>query len=107
MTKEQLLKRYKICRHNQRAGSTYFSVRKRRRIGWWYTAFKVVQCGLTDCYREKLYWLTYEDALDWVDDDVDTILTHYNNEVVTIDKFEPLIKENNYLIELTNLLDQI
>jgi hypothetical protein len=107
MTEEKLLTRYKIHRHNQRAGSVYFSVRKRRGKLWWYTAYKMVQCGLADSCREKLYWKTYEEALKWVREDVTDRFAVYNSGVVTIDKFEPLVRENKYLKELTELLEVI
>ena len=107
MTEDRLLKRYKIHRHNQRSGDVYFSVRKRRGSLWWYNAFEMVQCGLTDSCRSQLLWKTYETALKWVRDDVDERLTEYNSGVVTVDKFEPLVRENKYLKELTELLEVI
>ncbi len=107
MTREQLLKRYKIHRHNQRAGTVYFSVRKQRGRLWWVTAYKMIQCGLTDSIREKLYWDNYEGALKWVNEDVDDRLAIYNSGVIRVDKFEPLVQENKYLKELTDLLEII
>jgi len=107
MTREQVLKKYKILRHNQRAGSVYFSVKKRRWTGRWTTASEEVCCGLTDTYRDKLYWDKYEGALEWVNKDVDDRMAVYNSGVIRIDKFEPLPKENKYLKELTELLEII
>ncbi len=100
MTREQLLKRYKIHRYNQRDGSFYFRVKKQCWPGiiWFFAK----EWYYDSCYKRS--WDNYEGALEWVNEDVDDRLAIYNSDVITIDKFEPLIQENKLLKELIDLI---
>lgn len=105
MTREKLLKEYKILRYNQRGGEVYFKVKKR---GWfyWYVAYEW-EYSWGDSYKTRLIFSSHQKVIDWINEDIKDRLSKYNQKVVTIDKFEPLVKKNIYLEELENLLEVI